>query len=79
MLTDMSTAEVTKQGLCDLQVCVPKDCMDTEAEEFANSQCPTGIASEWRMKKNGDPTLNGDPERVKCLGRAGHVHIMLQC
>ena len=79
MSTDMSNAEVIRAGLCDLQICVPKDCMDTEAEEFANSAIPTGIESSWKIKKNGNPTLAGDPERVKCVGRVDHVHIMLEC
>lgn len=79
MPTDMSNAEVTIQGICDLQICVPKECTDEEAEEFANSRQPTGISSPWKMKKTGNATLNGDPERVQCTGRKDHVHIMLEC
>ena len=79
MPTDMNSAEITRAGLFDLQVCVPKDCTDQEAEEFANSTNPSGTSSNWTMKKNGNPTLAGDEERVKCTERADHVHIMLEC
>jgi hypothetical protein len=72
-------AQVTRFGLCDLQVCVPKSFTDQQAEEFANAEHPTGIASQWRMKKTGDETLGGDPERVQCAQLDDHVHIMLSC
>ena len=75
----MSKPQVTRVGLCDMQVCVPKDFTDTQAEKFANSEYPTGISSKWRMKKAGDKYLSGDPERVQCADDEGCVHIMLSC
>lgn len=79
MSTDMSTAEVIRIALMDLQVCVPKDATDEEATDFVNTTNPTGISSRWAMKKEGNPTLVGYPERVNCEDRADHVHIVFEC
>lgn len=73
------SAMVTRFGLCDLQVCVPKHWTDKQAEEFANSEHPTGIDSQWQMKHQGDPTLSGCDERVQCAQCDENVHIMLSC
>lgn len=70
---------VTLRGFLDMQVCVPAEWLDEQAEEFANIQNPTGIGSRWSMKHDGDPTLSGCSERVCCEERDGYVHIMLSC
>lgn len=72
-------AMVTRKGLLDMQVCVPRDWTDEQAEEFANQQNPTGIESKWRMKHEDDETLSGCAERVQCAECDSHVHIMLSC
>src|SRR5882672_2487823 len=37
-----------------------------------------GTAAKGRARREGDPTLGGDPERANCRGGpAGNVHIML--
>ena len=75
----MEKPMVTRVGFCDMQVCVPKGWTDAQAEEFANTERPTGISSQWRMKHTGDETLRDDPERMQCAERADCVHIMLSC
>jgi len=72
-------AVTIKVGICSMQVCVPKDFTDEQVVNFANSDQPTGIDSRWEIRKEGDPSLAGDPERVPCAERADHVHIMLDC
>lgn len=75
----MNDPMVTRVGLVDMQVCVPKEWTDEQAEEFANSASPTGIASQWRMKHTGDESLAGCAERVQCEERSQCVHIALSC
>jgi hypothetical protein len=70
------TAQVTRFGLLDMQVCIPTDWTDTQIVAFAEEQYPNG-ANGWTIRRQGDPALNGDPERQPCTGREGHVHIML--
>jgi hypothetical protein len=71
------SAEVTHHGAFDLQVCVPDDWTDEQARDFAERKYPCGTSAGWQIRREGDPMLGGAPERVKCEGRAGHVHIML--
>lgn len=73
------TAEVTRNGLLDMQVCVPADWTDAQAEAFANSENPAGTSGGWVMRTADDPAQNCAPIRVPCQQRAGHVHIMLSC
>lgn len=71
--------EITKTGIFDMQICIPESYTDEQAETFANSESPAGTENGWVMKHAGNESLNGDAERVKCQGRAGCVHIMLEC
>lgn len=71
--------QVISHKLCSLQVCVPESTTDATVETFANQARPTGIESRWKIRRQGDPALAGTDERVKCTGRAGCVHIMLDC
>lgn len=77
----MSEPMVTRHTLLALQVCVPKEFTDEQAEEFANSARPTGIESKWQMRKQGNPDLSGCDERVQCEdgSRADCCHIMFDC
>lgn len=74
-----SKPEITKEALCSMQVCVPKSYTDEQAEQFANTERPTGISSQWKMRKQGDKALAGCDERVGCEERENCVHIMLDC
>lgn len=71
------TAEVTKYGSFDMQVCVPTDWTDEQALAFAEAEYQCGTQGGWSVRKEGDPALRGCPERMPCEARSGHVHIML--
>jgi hypothetical protein len=68
---------VTKYGILDMQVCVPKDWTDEQVLEFAQKEYPCGTENGWQVRKSGNKLLNGEPERVECNGRNGFVHVML--
>lgn len=70
---------VTHHGLFDMQVCVPADWTDEQVKEFADTANPCGTTAGWHIRKEGDPALNGDAERVACASRTDCVHIMLEC
>ncbi len=71
------TAEVTKIGALDMQVCVPEDWSDAKVLGFADRENPCGTENGWFIRREGDDGLAGDPERRLCTERANHVHIML--
>ena len=73
--------ELTRQGALDMQVCVPKGWTDAQVVAFANRANWSGLDAGWQIRKEGDPALDGDPERVQCndLDRAEFVHVMLVC
>lgn len=73
------TAEVTRVSIFDMQVCVPEDYTDDQAERFANTANPAGTMGGWRMREADDPAQAGAAIRVPCRDRPGHVHIMLSC
>ncbi len=72
-------AEVTHHGVLDLQVCVPSDWDDNQIVQFANAAMECGTRAGWVIRREGDPALSGDPEKVPCLDdiREGFVHVML--
>ena len=72
-------AQVVRRSLLSLQVCVPRDWSDSQVAEFANTTDPTGIDSQWAIRREGDSALSGDPERVQCESHADRVHVMLDC
>lgn len=72
-------AEVTRRGLCDMQVCVPAGYTDAQAEAFANGSTPTGLDHGWALRAADDPAQAGAPIRVPCRDRPGFVHIMMSC
>lgn len=71
------SAEVTRRGGLDMQVCVPTDWTDDQIKTFAERENPCGTENGWFIRKEGDEALAGQPERVACNDRCGHVHIML--
>ncbi len=75
----MAKATVTKMGLASLQVCVPQTFSDEEVVAFVNAQSPTGLEHGWQIRREGDPVLDGDPERNGCDKHNENVHIMLDC
>lgn len=71
--------EILRISIFSLQVCVPGSFTDKQVEEFANDAAPTGISSGWGIRKEGEESLKGDPERNPCDTREGCVHIVLDC
>lgn len=70
-------AEVTRRGGLDMQVCVPSEWTDEEIKAFAEAENPCGTEYGWHIRKEGDPSLAGAPERAICTGRFGYVHVTL--
>jgi len=70
-------AEVTRTGALDMQVCVPKDWTNEAVKAFADIENPCGTEHGWHIRKEGDPALNGEPERQPCNTIKGFVHVML--
>jgi len=60
-----------------MQVCVPEDWNDDQVKDFADLENVCGTTWGWAIRKQGHPNLAGCDERVKCEGREGCVHIML--
>lgn len=74
--------QVSRTGALTMQVCVPAEMTDTQIEEFANRANMSGTENGWKIRKQGDPALQGENERVPCQGGADRkdcVHIMLDC
>lgn len=72
-------AEVTKCGILDMQVCVPKEWTDKQVVNFANTNNPSGTHKGWFIRKQGNEALGGCDERVVCSKYPNKVHIMLEC
>ena len=70
-------AMVTKIGIFSMQVCVPAEWTDAQVVEFANRENGCGTDNGWYIRRDGDPSLRGDPERRQCSQRDEYVHIML--
>jgi len=69
--------EVTQRSILSMQVCVPEDYTDHQILKFAESENPCGTSNGWFIRRKGDEALKGADERVKCNGREGCVHVML--
>jgi len=69
--------EVTRRGMLDMQVCVPKDWDDSQVEAFAEQENCCGTSGGWGIRREGDEGLAGMPERNQCEERENCVHIML--
>lgn len=68
---------VTRTGALDMQVCVPGYWTDDQVKDFADKENLCGTQNGWQIRKQGDEALAGADERVKCSGRMGFVHVML--
>jgi len=72
------TAEITMRGFLDMQVCVPTDWTDEQVVDFVECDSPCGTSNGWGIRRQGSERLDGADERVPCVARADHVHIMLE-
>ena len=73
----MSEPMVTKRGILDMQVCVPKEWTDEQVLYFAEKEFPCGTQNGWHIRREGSELLFGSPERVTCANDDNNVHIML--
>jgi hypothetical protein len=72
--------EVVRIGLFDMQVCVPKSYTDEQVEEFAkNETLAHGASLNWKIRREGNKYLAGDPERQQCADHTDKCHIRLEC
>jgi hypothetical protein len=71
------SAEITRRGMFDCQVCVPADWTDETVKAWADCENLCGTEHGWHIRREGDKALEGSPERIECESRPGHVHIML--
>ncbi len=71
------TPTVTMTCLFGVQICVPSDWTDEQVLELAEKEYPCGTEDGWRIRREGSPLLDGQPERVQCADDPGMVHIML--
>ncbi len=68
---------VTQTHGLSMQVCVPATTTDAEVLAFAEKNNPCGTEGGWQIRREGDESLGGAPERVSCASVTNHVHIML--
>lgn len=73
----MNKPTVTRHGLLDMQVCVPKDWTDEQVKAFADRENMCGTENGWSIRKQGDELLDGADERVECGNDKNYCHIML--
>jgi hypothetical protein len=74
---DKYLAQVTHFGFLDCQVCVPETFTDEQVLAFASEANPCGTEAGWQISREGSKYLAGSPERARCDGLAGFVHLML--
>lgn len=70
-------AEVTRRGLLDMQVCVPKEWGDNKIIDFAEHENQCGTSNGWSIRREGSEYLSGSPERAQCEERSDFIHVML--
>ena len=79
MKTEKDEFIVSRRGVFDMQVCVPKTATNKEIKDFANDENPAGTRNGWFIRKQGDELLGGADERTQCEDDKEKVHIMLDC
>jgi hypothetical protein len=73
----MKGASVSREGIFDVQVCVPAGWTDEQVVAFANEAYPCSTRGGWFIRREGDHALCGDPERCQCEEDPNNVHVML--
>lgn len=68
---------VSRRGILDMQVCVPKTWTDDQVVKFAEQKNPCGTTNGWSIRRQGSQFLSGSDERTQCDEVEGRVHIML--
>lgn len=67
---------VTRAGVLDMQVCVPKGWSDEQILAFAERAYPCGTTHGWFIRKDKE-RLAGSPERNPCSDSPERVHVTL--
>ncbi len=62
-------AEILKDRLLGLQVCVPKDWNNEKISRFANNEYSSSIEYKWQVSE--------DIEKVQCCEHIDNVHVIL--
>lgn len=68
-----SEPAVVREGLFQIQVCVPAGWDDDSVTEWTNREHECGTTKGWTIDKDNPKS----PERVQCEAFASHVHIIL--
>ena len=71
----MSTAEVTRRGFLDMQVCVPWDWTGEQVKAFAEDANPCGTENGWFIREIFN---DGSAKEVQCHDRSTHKHVVLE-
>jgi len=69
--------EVIGTNLLAVKVCVPDEWTDEQIKSFTDIEHPCGTENGWFVRKEGDPGLQGTPDRIPCAERKGFVHVTL--
>lgn len=73
----MAEPQVTRAGLMDMQVCVPRTWNDEQVLGYAKVANPCGTENGWQIRRKGNPLLAGAAERTECAKHPNNIHIML--
>lgn len=73
----MAEPQVTKAGLLDMQVCVPRTWSDEQVLGYAETMNPCGTENGWAIRRQGSEYLRGAAERTECAKYPNNIHIML--
>jgi hypothetical protein len=69
----MSKAVITRTGIFDCQVCVPKTYTDEQVLDLVERQ----YEMRGGVRREGDKMLGGDPERAQCTKYPENCHIVV--
>lgn len=75
-MTD-NTPVITRLGILDAQVCVPREWTDEQVIAFFVAEAQDSTISSPAIRREGDRALAGAPERAQCSKRPHCVHIVL--
>ena len=69
--------QVIRNGLLNMQLCVPNEWDDNQIITFAQWQNPAGTTTGWCVTPEGHETLAGSPARVTCAQRKRFIHVLV--
>lgn len=75
---NVAEIQVIREGMLDLQVCVPKGLTDKQVEAGVNEIHPAGTEHGWKIRKD-EKLLAGHPYRNTCANDSTREHITFDC